>query len=72
MPSYLHKTVTRAVEYELKKVLQLYMPNAPENEFRMLSGSSNLPLFSVVTYFSQNSLLKTFKGKPMAVSVFQK
>ena len=49
MPSHLHERVTRAVEYDLKKVLQPYMPNGPGNEIRILGGSSNPPLFSVVT-----------------------
>jgi hypothetical protein len=47
MPSYLHERVTQAVEYELKKLLQPYMPNAPGNELGILGGSSNPPLFSL-------------------------
>ena len=50
MPSHLHERVTRAVEYEMKKVLQTYMPDGPENELRMLGGSSNTPFFSVITF----------------------
>jgi hypothetical protein len=49
IPSHLHERVTRAVEYELKKVLQPYMPNATGNDLCMLGGSSNPLLFSVVT-----------------------
>jgi hypothetical protein len=37
----------------------------------MLGGSSNPPFFSVITYFSQNSLLETSEGKPTGVFVFQ-
>ena len=52
MPSHLHERITRAIEYELKKVLQSYMPTGPQNELRMLGGSSNPPFFSVIPYFS--------------------